>query len=262
MLKDFSVIGAGNLGTHLIHSLVNRGYHLRDIYLKSKFGLFPDAITGDIQGLVAHSDFIVIATQESKIPGVVHLLSLCPHVRGKIIFHTANALTSDALGLLKQKGAHVASFSPLQTFPPFHSDTPADVFAGIYFLAEGDPEAIIVAQAIAAHLHAQLIEVEKEKKVYFHIAAVAASNFLISILKLADHQLHKTGDSHPPLDINLLLPLIYQTLENVRANGLEASLTGPFKRKEMAIIEKHLALLDREDATLYRALTHYLEHWE
>jgi len=260
-MKHFSVIGAGNLGTHLIYALVARGYGLTTIYKKSKYGLFPGAISENTEHMVAHSDFIVIATQESKIPEVVNVLHEASDLNGKIVFHTANALTSDSLALLREKGAQVASFSPLQTFSSFNMDTPADVFAGIYFLAEGDPEALILAQEMATSLAANLVKVAKDKKVYFHMAAVAASNFLISILKLAERQLQKTDTISPPADIHMLLPLIYRTLENVRVNGVDASLTGPCKRKETAIIQKHLQLLDANDvndAVLYRALTHYL----
>lgn len=258
MFDHFSVIGAGNLGTHLMHALVKEGYSLHHIFQKSKYGMYAETITDDIELLVQRADFLIIATQESQITGAVERLKQVSTLQGKVIFHTANALTSDVLMELRSKGAQVGSFSPLQTFPPFQIPTGEDIFKGIYFLVEGDEAAIAKAQQISEHLAAHTIYVEKDKKVYFHIAAVAACNFLISILKLSQRQLCRTTDRTTPVDIAVLFPLIYRTLENVRIHGVEASLTGPFKRKESAIIEKHLELLEGEDATLYSALTHYL----
>ncbi|MCP5051862.1 MAG: DUF2520 domain-containing protein [bacterium] len=258
MMRHFSVIGAGNLGTYLAQGLVNAGYDLSHIYKKSKYGQFLSVVTHDIPGLVKRSDFIVIAVQESRVGEVVELVSASPGLEGKIIFHTSNSLTSDHLNFLREKGAVVGSFSPLQTFPAFDPVNVKNVFDGVYFLAEGDSGAIGLVEDICVRLNAKLLRVDKDKKIYFHIAAVAASNFLISILKLSERQLRKAGNQGEPPDISVLLPLVRQTLKNVESKGVEESLTGPFKRKEAGVIERHLELLDKDDAALYKALTDFL----
>lgn len=254
----FSVIGAGNLGTFLIYSLVNRGYRLSGIYKKSKFRLFQQRVTADMAAMLAQSDVVIIATQESKLVQAAQQAAQSGAAKGKVFFHTANGLTSDSLLPLRDVGAYVASFSPLQTFPAFKPDGPEEVFGGVYFLLEGDPRAMASAEKIGADLDANILKVDKEKKVYFHIAGVAASNFLISILKLAERQLNKTAAPGEAPDIQVLMPLIRRTLTNVETRGVEASLTGPFKRKEMGIIQKHLDILDKDDAAIYKALTDFL----
>jgi predicted short-subunit dehydrogenase-like oxidoreductase (DUF2520 family) len=256
-MKRFSVIGAGNLGTYLIDSLVKKGYSLKYIYKKSRGRQFAFAITGDIRLLVEQSDFIIISTQESKIPGAAELAAASSHPKGKIFFHTSNSLTSDELASLQEKGARVASFSPLQTFPAYSAKTREDVFNGIYFLAEGDEKAVHLARQVAADLGAHVLIVNKSEKIYFHIAGVASCNFLIAVLELAENQLKKVGKH----DIKILLPLIKQTLKNVESMGVEASLTGPVKRKEMGIVKKHLEVLEKnpDEAALYKALSKFLQ---
>ena len=258
-MKHFSIIGAGNLGTHFIHSLVKKDYRLSYIYKKTKFNypLFDSVITNDMAQLIEESDFIIISTQESKIRGAAEQAAASARVQGKIFFHTSNSLTSEELAPLKKKGAAIASFSPLQTFAGFDTDHPPDLFNGIYFLVEGDKKAVELAEEIAGNLEAGIIRVEKDEKIYFHIAAVCASNFLISILKLSENQLNKTGTT---CKIDVLLPLIRQTVKNIAAVGVNASLTGPFKRRETAIIKKHLELLKGKpaEAALYRSLTAFL----
>lgn len=257
MNRKFSVIGAGNLGTHLISSLVNKGYPLKYIYKKSKYNAFVSAVTGDMGRLVRESDIIFICTRESVIREVAELAADSFDPAGKIFFHTSNSLTSDELLPLEQKGAYTASFSPLQTFASFLPQHAAHVFKGVYFLAEGHEKALECAGEIAGHLGAKILFVDKDKKIYVHIAAVCASNFLISILKLSENQLKKVGIKKK-LDINVLLPLIKQTLENVESRGMDASLTGPVKRKETGIVNKHLEHLEGEEKELYKALSDFL----
>jgi predicted short-subunit dehydrogenase-like oxidoreductase (DUF2520 family) len=254
-VKGFSLIGAGSLGGHLVNALLKKNYTLEYVYKKTKY---PDprleaAIETDLGLIVEKSDFIVIAAQESAIRRAAEITAAASDPRGKIFFHTANALHSGELVSLKEKGALTASFSPLQTFIKKQNDD-ENLFNGVYFLAEGDEPAIKLAKQIAADLGAHVLVVEKEDKPYIHIAAVSASNFLIAILELAGRQLKKTGKG----SIDVLLPLVRQTLKNVETNGLEASLTGPLKRGETAVVQKHLQLLDSDEAALYRALTRFL----
>ena len=258
-MKRFSVIGAGNLGTYLIDALVKKGYSLKYIYKKSRDRQFAFAITGDMQSLVEQADFIIISTQESKIRGAAELAAASSHVKGKIFFHTSNSLNSDELSSLQEKGAWVASFSPLQTFPAYDAGTGGDVFNDVYFLAEGDGKAVKLAQQVAADLGAHVLAVDKSEKIYFHIAGVAACNFLIAVLELAENQLKKVGKHD--IDIKILLPLIKQTLKNVESMGVKASLTGPVQRKEMDIVKRHLEVLERnpDEAALYKALTRFLQ---
>ncbi len=272
MGRKFSIIGTGNLGTRLIHALLNSPgssggrYELKHLYKKSKYGYYTSSVVADIESVVREADIIFICTQESKIRAAAEEAAAASNPAGKIFFHTSNCLTSDELLPLKLKGAYTASFSPLQTFTGIEpwKDIELNPFNGIYFLAEGDKEALQAAREIAGDLGATALIVNKDKKIYYHIAAVCASNFLIAILKLSESQLLKTIE---PLEgekgkqaqgIEIMFPLIRQTLENVASRGVGASLTGPFKRKEMGIIEKHLEHLEGDEAALYKALTEFL----
>jgi predicted short-subunit dehydrogenase-like oxidoreductase (DUF2520 family) len=257
-VKRFSIIGAGNLGTHLIHSLVKKGYILKYIYKKAKYPGpgFEAAIEENIGLIVEQSDFIIISTRESKIREAAEWAAVSSDPGGKIFFHTSNSLTSGELISLKEKGAGAASFSPLQTFAEIEPGPKENLFKGIFFLAEGDREAVKLAEKIAGDLGAHVLVVDKEDKPYIHIAAVSASNFLIAILKLAEGQLKKTTGK---AGIEVLLPLIKQTLKNVESRGVEASLTGPVKRKETGIVKKHLEMLEGDEKELYKALSTFLK---
>jgi predicted short-subunit dehydrogenase-like oxidoreductase (DUF2520 family) len=252
-MDRFSLIGAGRVGLNLIWALQKKGFHLQQVLKKSPDDRHSGQRGDDIAGLVRAADFIFICTQESKIKPLAELISGAAAPQGKVFFHTANSLTSDELSSLHAAGAAVASFSPLQTFIGFHEAE--DLFAGITFLLEGDAAAVRLARSIAARLQAKVLEVEKADKVYFHMAAIAAANFLIANLQFAEGQLQRTA-ARPGL--NILFPLLERTLKNIEKFGLAPALSGPLKRGEYGLLEKHCRALSGAEREYYRALLDYL----
>jgi len=248
----FSILGGGNLGVNLTYALSSKGYRFKYVYKKSKFKIYSSNIEKSLKKIVLNSDVFFLSVQESRIEDLVKEIENVGNLSEKIFFHTSNSLTSDELIPLKEKGALVASFSPLQTFSSFYNDE--DIFKSVCFLFEGDGEALKTAKKISSDLGAHCMEVEKSLKIYFHIGAVASSNFLNSLMRFADIQIKKGGGN----DYKILLPLVRQTLNNIEKNGLEMSLTGPADRKENEIILKHMELLSGEDKKLYEILTNLL----
>ncbi|MCK4762257.1 MAG: DUF2520 domain-containing protein [Candidatus Aminicenantes bacterium] len=292
-MKRFSVIGVGCVGANLIHSLVQKGYQLKGVapppvWVRARTGRTNEGpgkhitapldkkarifnallqslaahpglensasyIKEDIASMVEASDFVFITTQESRIKEAAGLIAKQAAPAGKIFFHTSNSLTAAELREIKEQGGLTASFSPLQTFADF--DPGIDLFAGIYFLTEGDAPALALGREIAAALGAKALVVDAAEKPLLHMAAVSSSNFLISVLKFAEGRIKRCrGD----FDIGIMLPLIEQTLKNVEKKGVDASLTGPLQRGEAGILRKHLALLEGEDAAFYKTLSEYL----
>lgn len=247
-MTTFSVIGAGNLGSNLIFALRGSQYSFKYIYNRSKYLLFSSHIETSLEKVISGSDVIFISVQESGISEAVNEIGSMKNLSGKIFFHTSNSLTSDELIPLRDKGGIVASFSPLQTFPEFTKDL--NIFSGVYFLSEGDPEAVKLADQISEYLKARNLEVDKESKIFFHIGAVISSNFFNSLLRFADLQVKKGGD----FNYEILLPLVKQTLKNIEKEGLDKSLTGPASRKESGIISKHMDSLSGSEKELYRLL--------
>jgi predicted short-subunit dehydrogenase-like oxidoreductase (DUF2520 family) len=252
-MNRFSVIGAGNVGLNLISSLQKKGFVLSHIFKKTAGNHFASHLTADVARLVADSDFVFIAVQESRIRAAAQFISEHAAPQGKVFFHTANSLTSDELRPLQKAGAHVASFSPLQTFIHFCQED--ELFSGSSFLLEGNPAAVRLARRIAAKLHARVLLVDKRDKMYFHMAAIAAANFLIANLKFADRQLQKTA-GRPGLEI--LFPLLDQTLSNVKKYGWQEALSGPLQRSESWLLVKHCRMLAGIERKYYRMLLAYL----
>ena len=200
------------------------------------------------------SDFIFFCVQESKIRPLAELVGAGTAPRGKIFFHTANSLTSDELLPLRLAGAAVASFSPLQTFINFQEDE--ELFPGITFLLEGDKAAVRLARRIAARLQAEVLAVSKRDKMYFHMAAIAAANFLIANLKFAERQLARTAAGP---DVEILFPLLERVFHNIKKHGWRKSLSGPLQRGETGLLKKHEKKLCGSEKKIYHLLLSYLQ---
>jgi len=156
--------------------------------------------------------------------------------KGTLVVHCSGSLTSDALNPLKQKGADTASFHPLQTFRK--GDGP-ERFERIYFTVEGNNASILKLQKLAKELGATAVAISKEQKQKLHLAAVFASNYMVAILDAAE----RTAKSEEiPKPLEMLRPLMEQTLQNVLNNGPAGSLSGPVFRGDSETVKRHLGL--------------------
>jgi len=193
---------------------------------------------------------VFIATGESSISEIANEISEKSEPKGKIFFHTSNSLTSDELTPIKKRGGIVASLSPLQTFVDLKKDPM--IFKDVFFLTEGDQKAVDLSKKLVPMLEGKIVIVKKEEKVFYHMAAVISSNFLISLVKFAEAQLEMTGNKE---GIVPLLPLIKQTVSNMENMGIKKSLSGPVQRGEKDIIRLHMDKLKGDNRELYNLLS-------
>lgn len=258
-IKNFSIIGAGRVGTALAAALVRRKWNLKAIAdISPEKARQARKITGqgrsttDPVKALRDSDLIFICVPDSRITGVVEQL-LKAEVKNKFIFHTSGAHPSSLLHPLAEAGARVGSFHPVQTFATEIPDD--DIFKGIFIGLEGQPEAVKLGLKLARDLGSQVILLSPEDKPAYHLACSISSNFLVVLLSEIKEITQMIGlDEETTLDI--LIPLLKKTLHNVKKLGIEKSLTGPVVRGDIDTVKEHLEItsgfpgLDR----VYRAM--------
>lgn len=160
---------------------------------------------------------------------------------GKTVIHCSGNLSSDEMSSLAAAGARIASMHPIQTFK---AGDGAERFMGITVSLEGDKKATDELEKLIALMNAKPIHLTKEQKRAMHIAAVFASNYMSALMHTAAEYLAKEGMEE---GINILKPLILQTVQNIVNNGAVDSLTGPVARGDIASIRKHLDSLKTND---------------
>ena len=119
-----------------------------------------------------------------------------------------------------------------------------------------DSRAAALAALVAVAVGAEPFDLADERRVLYHAAAVVASNYLVTLASIAEDLFARAG---LPVDSALpaFLPLMQGALDNMRAHGTVAALTGPLSRGDVATVAAHLDALVRQapdDLAIYGAL--------
>jgi len=243
-MSTISIVGIGRLGGALALALDRAGFTLENLIYRT------EAPSHSLTDLLHHkptivsindqiaigSDMILITTQDSQIAAVSQSLRALI-TSPSSVFITSGAISSSVIAHFRDSGCTVGSIHPLLSV----SDPilGADRFQGAYFCVEGDGEAVKQARSIVDALKGHSFTIKTDKKALYHAAAVTASGDVTALIDMAIGMLEKCGLERDAAG-KVLLPLITSTVENLAEQGIEASLTGPFKRGDIETFERHL----------------------
>jgi predicted short-subunit dehydrogenase-like oxidoreductase (DUF2520 family) len=242
-----SIVGAGNLGTALALSLSRAGYAVRVLAVRSpkrmpshtlKLARRLKAKLVALGETALDTDLVWITVPDDVIGAVAARLAPTQEWRGRTVFHSSGALTSDVLAPLRKKGARVASVHPAMTF--VHRSMPR--LEGVSFGIEGDPAAVRIAKEIVRTLGATPHLIRKENKVLYHAFGSFASPMLIGLMAALE-QVGRAAGIKPAYLRTMAAPLLRQTLSNYLEHGEAAAFSGPLVRGDVVTIRRHLEAL-------------------
>lgn len=214
-----AIVGAGRLGGVLARALRAAGFGVLGPLRRD--ARMPDA------------DIALLCVPDSAIAAVA--FAARPHAR--LVAHVSGATPLADVDF---------SIHPLQTFTG--TETP-EVFRGIGVAVDGrTPEALAVAEQLAAALGATPFRVDDAHRAEYHAAASFASNFVLTVLDAAERLAAPSG-----LDRAHLAPLVQQTVDNWVASGAASALTGPIARGDEATVARQRAA-SADFADLFDAL--------
>ena len=257
-----SIVGPGNLGSALAVTLAAAGYRVHSLVTRAGSKRIRQAkllarSTGAQVSRIGRqpipAEIVWIAVPDDAIAGVARALAQSGDWRGKIIFHSSGALTSDELSPLQAKGARAASVHPMMTF--VRGEVPG--MAGVPFAVEGDRAAVRAARAIVAGLGGRSFVIKKQNKVLYHVFGSFASPLVIALMATMEDVAQAAGlrkqDIKPVVG-----PLLWQTLRNYQKHDAAKAFSGPLARGDIATVSKHLAELEKlpHAMKVYRALAH------
>ncbi len=257
MLKpdSVSIIGAGNLAWHLAPALDNTEFPVREVYsrhLKHAMAIVDklyqaEAVTS-LDFTESPSRIFIIAVPDDVIRDVAKELILPQHA---ILVHVSGSqpLSTLDLGGTEKTGV----FYPLQTFTKGRKIDFSDVPICIESEDNATEKVLMnMAQAISK----KVLKISSENRKGLHLAAVFAANFTNHMLTLSKEILKKNK-----LNFELLKPLIVETVSKSLTLGPEHSQTGPAKRGDLEILDKHVELLEEEDkemAEIYKLISQHI----
>jgi predicted short-subunit dehydrogenase-like oxidoreductase (DUF2520 family) len=213
MIEPIRIVGAGRAGSAIAARLRERGVALAD------------------EG----SELVLLCVPDGAITEVAHRIEPGPWVA-----HVSGATPLAALDPHRRR----FSLHPLQTFSRARGPEQLD---GAYGAVTAETEeARVVAVELAETLGLRPFELADDQRVLYHAGAAIASNFLVTLRRVAGRLVEDAGA--PP---EALEPLMRRTIEN----GFE--LTGPIARGDWVTVDAHVhAIRARrpEYERLYRAL--------
>jgi len=240
MLKT-GFIGAGKVGTALAVLLSRKGYPVAAVYdqihaaAERLHDLVSDCrIMANSQQVAETSDLVFITTPDGVIEQVT---SQVKWTHGKSIVHCSGADSTDILKKAHEDGAAVGVFHPLQTFAGLQQAI--ENMPGSTFAIEAEEPLCTTLKEMAQALGGSYIQLKASDKVAYHAAAVFASNYLVTLVKISA-DLWRTFSIPSDQAIKALLPLMRGTLHNIETIGLPQCLTGPIARGDTGTIRKHL----------------------
>ena len=232
---NISLIGSGNVATHLAHALYDLKHQIVQVYspnlqnaqqLASLVQAQPVCQLQELQP----ADLYLIAVKDSAIAEIAAQLSHL-NLQG-IVAHTSG---STALDAIQQSSPDYGVFYPLQTF----SKAKAVDFTQVPLLLEGSSIKVIQQLDILARLlSTQVYHYSTQQRRSLHLAAVIACNFSNYLYSVADDYLTRQD-----VDFDLLKPLILETASKIQHHAPILMQTGPAVRHDQGILDMHQHML-------------------
>lgn len=229
-----SILGAGNVATHLAISLYLKGHSIVQIFSRNILNAQTLAIKvkalaiNELSNLYNDVDLILLCVSDSAISEIIKQIEFQP----KLIAHTAGSVSINELN----KFANYGVFYPLQTFT---KNSELNIKTVPFCIEANTQENKNTLLNLASDLSDSVYEMNTEQRIQCHLAAVFANNFANHMFHVSEQLLNK---NQIPFDI--LKPLILETANKVQYTSPSLLQTGPASRNDQMVIEKHLTLLN------------------
>ena len=261
-LKTINFIGCGHVGKTL-GWLWNEGgvFKIGDVLTRSiesslsavEFIKSGRAVS-DLEQM-QKADIYLIGTPDDQIIESCRSLVKSDLIEtGNIIFQCSGSVSSSHLNMVKDQGALIASIHPVKSFAD-----PAIAyksFTGTFCGAEGDSEATEILTKAFEAIGGKIFSIKPEYKTEYHAANVIVCNYLTALLELGTKVFERAGVSHETA-MQLMEPLVRETVNNNFELGTVQALTGPIARGDHEVVQRQLESLmtwDVEIADLYQRL--------
>ena len=230
-----TIIGSGNVATHLSAAFKNAGHRIAQVYSRDMqnaallaYHVGAEAVN-DLNDITADADIFIIAVKDDAIAGIMPQLARFK----KLIVHTSGAVD---MQLIQSFTEQAGVFYPLQTF----SKTKELNFREVPLCIEGATEEITKElEDLARGVSNNVYRVNSAQRKILHLAAVFACNFTNHLYALSEQLLAQNN-----MDFAMLRPLILETADKIKEHSPADVQTGPAVRNDEQTMQKHLQMLN------------------
>ncbi|MDE7381787.1 MAG: DUF2520 domain-containing protein [Muribaculaceae bacterium] len=229
-----AIIGRGNVAFHL-EKAISMADSNHEIVLVNPHS--PENSPNDC-------DVYILAVSDGAIKEVADSL---PESSG-ILVHTSG---SQPIEILKSSAfKNYGVFYPLQTFS---KDVALDYSKIVFFIEGKNEQTIKILYKLAQSISNNVNVADSDLRKRLHIASVISCNFVNHMWAISDILLKENS-----LSIDVLTPLIEETLRKIKSVSPKDAQTGPAKRGDTEIIETHVNTLQvshPDISNLYRIIS-------
>lgn len=245
MKPKVTILGSGNVATHLAAALAKEA-DIVCVYnhnmagasaLAERVGATPTDNTDDITDNV---DIYIIAVKDDAISELAQKIGR----RNGLWVHTSGSVSQDVLSSITDT---YGVLYPMQTFS---KDVPVNMDEVPLFIEASDTETLDRIRQIARLISGNVHEADSALRSRLHIAAVFACNFTNYLWSHADDLLRRDG-----LSLEIMKPLILATLDKAIGITPAKGQTGPARRNDTKIIDRHLSMLSGETKEIYENIS-------
>jgi len=223
---QIEIHGTGRAAGALALAATRAGHAITAVH-----GRTPEAVA-ELEALVVvtpgTADLRIIAVADDAVAAVASALSDEPFTP---TVHVSGALPVSALGPLGC--GPVGSFHPLQALPDARAG--ADRLAGSWIAVTAAEPFASTLDAFAESIGGRPFRLADADKALYHAAAVAAGNFTVAALGVAERLLTEAG-----VPFEAAAPLVAGIVANVFELGPRAALTGPIARGDTGTVARQL----------------------
>lgn len=242
-IQNILIIGVGNVATHLALGLkkanfsvtLNGRAHKVNKDTAQKMGV---EYIESIQSYNKPEALYLIAVNDASITSVVE----------QIPSNATICYTSGSIDLGKFPNENIGVFYPLQSFS---KDRSLSLETVPFFIEAKNQQLEQLLVDLANKLSSSVHLANSETRGHLHLAAVFVNNFSNHMFTLASDYLSANGQH-----IDVLKPLLEETVKKLEYMTPSEAQTGPARRNDFNIIKKHEALLEGKSAQeVYRIIS-------
>ena len=241
------IVGGGAVGSALALALTRAGWPIqavasRDATRRERLAGLADGARAFVepQALVEEVELIVVAIPDDALAPFARATRM---YSGQAMVHTSGALGAEVLEPAMAAGTQIGSFHPLVAFA--ETERAVAALHGATVAVEGDEQLAALLGEMAEAVGARPVQLAPGSKAAYHAAAVLAAGGFVALLD-AIAELGRVAGLDEAGALAIYGPLVEGTLDNARALGIRAALTGPMTRGDTGTLAAHLATLRRE----------------
>ncbi|PKP13581.1 MAG: DUF2520 domain-containing protein [Bacteroidetes bacterium HGW-Bacteroidetes-3] len=237
------ILGGGNVAYHLTNELLqNDAVNVVQIYNRSieKINCFKNSasITNNLSE-IKEADIYIIAVSDNAISE----LSSALNFKDKLVVHTSGSMALEEIKSTSNKGV----FYLLQSFS---KERKID-FSNVPICVEAETKKdLLLLETLAKSISKNCYQINSDQRKSLHVAAVFVNNFVNHL-----YQIGQEICDQNKVPFEILLPLIKETANKITTLSPFEAQTGPAKRNDTKTIEKHIAMLTKNQQEIYTLLT-------